>query len=144
MKCRKIELAEISDQRGQLMFAEEGAHIPFPVKRIFTISDVPAGQKRGGHAHREQHQVLIMLAGGCDVLIDEGSGGRHERLDSPTVGLYVPAQVWVELTQFKPNSICLVLASGQFDEADYIRDYDEFAVTHAEGFLGSRRRAPRA
>jgi hypothetical protein len=135
MKCREITLPEICDQRGQLVLAEEGAQIPFTVKRIFAISNVPVGQRRGGHAHREQQQVLIMLAGGCDVLIDEGSGVRHERLGMPTVGLYVPAKVWIELTQFQQGSICLVLASGLFDEADYVRDYDEFAATYGEGSL---------
>jgi hypothetical protein len=137
MKCRKINLAEISDERGQLMVAEEGAHIPFPVKRIFAISSVPAGQKRGGHAHREQQQMLIMLEGGCDILIDEGSGARYEKLGAPTLGLYVPPQVWIELTLFQPGSICLVLASGRFEESDYIRDYHEFAVTYAGSGLGA-------
>ncbi|MGH9549752.1 MAG: sugar 3,4-ketoisomerase, partial [Terriglobales bacterium] len=84
------------------MFAEEATHIPFPVKRIFVLYDVLTGQRRGGHAHRNQQQFLIMLSGGCDVMIDEGSGRRCERLDSPTHGLHVPPLVWLELAQFKP------------------------------------------
>lgn len=124
--CKRVMLPEISDQRGRLMFAEDSRHIPFSVRRIFTIYDVPSGQKRGAHAHREHHQFLIMLAGGSTVLIDEGAGTIEERLSNPTQGLYVPPQVWIELCDFTASSVCLVLTSHHFDESDYIRDHTEF------------------
>jgi hypothetical protein len=129
--CKRINLAEVDDQRGRLVFAEETRHIPFGVKRIFAIYDVPAGQARGGHAHRAQHQLIIMMVGACVILIDDGSTAIEERLNSRSEGLYVPPGVWIELKDFAPGSVCLVLASGLFEEADYIRDYNEFKQ-HAE------------
>lgn len=108
------------------MFAEDDRHIPFRVRRIFSIYDVPSGQTRGAHAHRALHQFIVMLAGGSTVSIDEGRDVGEERLDRPTQGLYVPPLVWTELKEFTPDAVCLVLTSAHFDEADYIRDYDEF------------------
>lgn len=108
------------------MFAEHERHIPFPIKRIFTIYDVPAGQTRGGHAHRAQHQFILMLAGASTISIDEGAVTASERLERPIDGLYVPPLVWIELTEFTPGAVCVVLTSDRFDEADYIRDRDEF------------------
>ena len=108
------------------MFAEEGRHVPFPVRRIFTIYDVVAGATRGGHAHREQGQFLIMLSGGCLVEWDDGDAISTERLYLPTQGIYIPPVTWIVLKKFSPGAICLVLASGHYDEDDYIRDYAEF------------------
>ena len=108
------------------MFAEDERHIPFSIKRFFTIYDVPAGQTRGGHAHRTQHQFVVMLAGRCTVDIDEGAGKFAEHLDSPIQGLYVPPLIWIALKDFTPGAVCLVLTSAHFDEADYIRECGEF------------------
>jgi uncharacterized RmlC-like cupin family protein len=108
------------------MFAENSRHIPFSVERIFAIYDVPSGQSRGGHAHRAQHQFIVFLSGNCRILIDDGLNATEEHLTGPQQGLYIPPRVWIELKDFSVGSICLVLASGLFDEADYIREYREF------------------
>jgi dTDP-4-dehydrorhamnose 3,5-epimerase-like enzyme len=124
--CKRISLPEVGDQRGRLIVAEETRHIPFGVKRIFAIYDVPADQTRGGHAHRAQHQLIIMMVGACVIFVDDGSTNVEEHLNSRSEGLYVPPGVWIELKDFAPGSVCLVLASGLFEEADYIHDYGEF------------------
>ena len=108
------------------MFAEEARHIPFLVRRVFAIYQVPAGQTRGAHAHRTCHQFILMLAGGSTISIDEGAETCEERLDRPTQGLYVPPLVWIELRDFTPDAVCLVLTSEHFDQADYVRDRVEF------------------
>jgi hypothetical protein len=131
--CRRVELPEIVDQRGGLTFAEDDRHIPFAIKRIFAIYDVPAAIRRGGHAHRQQHQFIIMLNGASSVAVDEGHGAETVRLQRPTEGLYVPPMVWLELGDFTPGAVCLVLTSAHFDEADYIRDATEFRRTLREG-----------
>ena len=122
----KIVLPEVLDPRGTLMFAEQGRHIPFAVKRIFAIYDVPLGIGRGGHAHRVQEQFLIMMAGACTVVVDDGACRREESLAHPTEALYVPPGVWLELKDFSPGAVCVVLSSGPYDEADYVRDYGEY------------------
>ena len=108
------------------MFAQDGDHIPFTVRRIFAIYDVMAGATRGGHAHREQGQFLIMLLGSCLIEWDDGDTVTAERLDLPTQGLYVPPGTWITLKEFSPSAVCLVLASDHYNEGDYIRDYAEF------------------
>jgi hypothetical protein len=108
------------------MSAEVARHVPFSIERVFSIYDVPVGVSRGGHAHRSQEQFLVMLAGACTIVAEDESGLAEERLKGPTEGLYVPACVWIELRDFAPGSVCLVLASGPFEERDYIRDYGEF------------------
>jgi len=115
------------------MFAEEDRHIPFLVRRVFAIYQVPAEQTRGAHAHRTCHQFILMLAGGSTISIDEGTETCEERLDHPTQGLYVPPLVWIELRDFTPDAVCLVLTSEHFDEADYIRDRIEFQRLVATG-----------
>ena len=127
MKCYKlIDLPEIVDPRGRLMFAEGDRHIPFEIKRIFAIYDVPEAVRRGGHAHRAQHQFIMMLSGATKVSINQGIGAVDVRLERPSHGLYVPPMVWIELGDFTLGAVCLVLTSAHFDEADYIRDYAEF------------------
>lgn len=125
-RWRLIQLPQVSDSRGSLGFAQEGREIPFPVKRLFYLYAVPPGASRGSHAHREQHQLLVMLSGSCEVLVDDGSVRRSLVLDSPSVALHVPPLIWLELSSFSAAAVCAVLASGVFDEADYIRDYAEF------------------
>jgi hypothetical protein len=131
--CRRVTLPETADLRGRLMFAEEGRHIPFLVRRVFAIYQVPAEQTRGAHAHRTCHQFIVMLAGGSTISIDEGAETCEERLDHPTQGLYVPPLVWIELKDFTPDAVCLVLTSEHFDEADYVRDRVEFQRLIAAG-----------
>ena len=130
---RLIELPVRSDPRGNLVFAQQGDHIPFPVKRIFYIYDVPAGASRAGHAHRAQHQCLIQLSGSCAVKIDDGARRSQIVLNSPRIALYVPPLTWLDIESFSAGSICLVLASDVYTEADYVRDYREYARLAATG-----------
>lgn len=126
MQATKIALPEVRDSRGALMFAEQARHIPFEVKRIFAIYDIPCGTERGGHAHRAQEQFLMMLAGTCKVVIDDGTSRIEESLTRPSEAIYIPAGLWLELRDFSAGAICVVLSSGPYDEADYVRDYREY------------------
>jgi len=123
---RLIELPVRSDERGSLGFAQYPQHIPFPPKRVFYLYGLPSGSSRGGHAHRRLEQFILMLAGGCEVLVDNGVERGRVNLSTPSVGLYVPPMLWLELRGFAPNAVCVVLASDVYDEADYIRDRAEF------------------
>lgn len=124
--CRLIQFPTISDARGSLSVIEAARHVPFEIKRVFYLYGVPPGETRGGHAHKTLHQVMVCLAGGFDILLDDGSGKRRVRLDSPGCGLHVPPMVWDTEVEFEPGSVCLVLASAHYDEADYYRSYDDF------------------
>ena len=126
MRHELVDLPLRSDKRGRLGFAQQGGHIPFPVKRVFYIYDIPRGASRAGHAHRTQHQFLIMLAGSCEVEVDDGTDRNRVELNSPQVALYAPPLVWLDLSGFADGSVCLVLASDLYDERDYLRDYEEF------------------
>ena len=121
-----IELSEFIDARGRLAFAPEGDHIPFAVRRLFMLYDIPAGTHRGGHAHRGQHQLLMMMSGACTVSIDDGETATNVDLGRPNQLLHAPSMLWLELRDFTGGAVCAVLASGLFDEDDYIRDYAEF------------------
>src|SRR5258706_378240 len=121
------------DLRGRVMVAGDERHIPFRIRRVFAIYQVPAEQTRGAHAHRTCHQFILMLAGGSTISIDEGAETCEERLDRPTQGLYVPPLVWIELRDFTPDAVCLVLTSEHFDETDYVRDRVEFQRLVASG-----------
>ena len=123
---RLIELKEIADARGKLVFAQEGDHLPFPVRRIFTLYGIPEGMARGGHAHRAQHQLLMLMAGSCTVSINNGESVSKVHLDRPNYLLYAPPMLWLDLTDFSSGAVCQVLASGLYDEADYIRDQAKF------------------
>lgn len=125
----RIRLQEVVDRRGALAIAELGKQLPFEVKRLFAIHDVPPGSLRGGHAHRVQEQFIIMMAGTCTIVVDDGRKRTEEALGTPAEALYVPAGVWIELKNFSAGAMCVVLASDLYDEADYIRDYREFCVS---------------
>jgi hypothetical protein len=124
--CRLIELPRAADDRGSLTFIEGGKHIPFDVKRVFYLHDVPPSGGRGAHAHRSLEQFLVCLVGGCDVALDDGLAKRSVRLDVPWTGLYIPSMIWASERSFAPGTVCLVLASAPYDENDYIRDYADF------------------
>jgi hypothetical protein len=124
--CKMVDLPEIIDERGRLIFAEVNRHIPFEVRRIFSIYEVVPGQKRAGHAHRTTHQFITMLSGACTIVFDDGKEAQTERLASPRQGLYVPPLIWITLMDFTPGAVCLVLASELYDAAEYIRDHAEF------------------
>ncbi|GAB6008156.1 sugar 3,4-ketoisomerase [Dysgonomonas reticulitermitis] len=121
-----IELPRITDRRGNLSFIEAEKHIPFPVARAYWIYDIPGGQKRGSHAFRSQHEVIIALSGSFDILLDDGKEKRVHTLNRSYMALYVPNMLWRSLDNFSTNALCLVLTSGSYDEDDYIRNYKDF------------------
>lgn len=123
---RIIELPKIIDQRGNLTFAEEQRLVPFGVKRVYWTYDIPSGESRGGHAHRQCEEFIIAVSGSFSVTLDNGSESETHYLNHPYEGLYVGAGIWRTLEDFSTGSVCLVLASEHFSEEDYIRDYDEF------------------
>lgn len=124
--CRIIELPKMTDPRGNLTFIEEQKNIPFLLKRIFYIYDVPTGESRGAHAHHKLEQFLICISGSFDVELDDGQKKKKIHLNRPWQGLYVPSLIWAAETNFDPGSVCIVLVSNYYDENDYIRDYDKF------------------
>ena len=129
--CKLIELPKIADPRGNLTFVEGGRHIPFEMKRMFHLYDVPGGETRAGHALRTCEQFVIAMSGSFDVLLDDGSEKLRVQLNRSFQGLYVPAMIWREIENFSSGSVCAVLASECYSEENYYRSYDEFkaAVT---------------
>lgn len=125
-KCKLIELPKVADQRGNLTFIEEDRHIPFLIKRVYYLYDVPGGETRGGHAHKQLHQFIIAASGSFDVILDDGFERKKFYLNRSYYGLYIPPMIWRELNNFSSGSICFVLASELYDEEDYIRDYETF------------------
>lgn len=125
-QCRIIELPRINDPRGNLTFVESHRHVPFDIQRVYYLYDVPGGAERGGHAHKELQQLIIAMSGSFDVVIDDGKERRRHQLNRSYYGLYLPPMTWRELDNFSSGSVCMVLASLPFDEADYFRDYDAF------------------
>jgi hypothetical protein len=123
--CTLLDLPRIIDHRGNLTFLEEPL-VPFEIKRVYFLYDVPSGAERGGHAHLELEQLIIPLSGSFDVTLDDGETRKRIPLNRPYVGLYVKTMVWRELDNFSSGSVCLVLASTRYEEADYIRDYEDF------------------
>lgn len=126
------KLPSVTDARGTLSFAETGQHIPFPVARYFTLSDVPPGETRGEHAHRECQQFIVCLRGSCTAAVDDGLTREELTLQSKTVGLYLPRLIWCVLFDFSNDATVLVLASQPYGEDDYIRRYDEFLTLTAQ------------
>jgi len=118
----------ISNPAGNIAVIEEGPGVPFRIRRVYYLYAVPEGAERGGHAHRRLEQLLIAVSGRFDVTLDDGRSRRSVPLTVPDRGLYIPSMVWRELTGFSSGAVCLVLASEGYDEADYIRDYDEYAA----------------
>jgi len=121
-----IELPQRVDARGALSFAQQGDHIPFAVKRFFALYGIGEGVSRGGHAHREQHQFLVMLAGRATIAVDDGAARIQVVLDRPSLALHAPPMLWLELEDFSTDAVCMVLASDVYAEPDYIRDRAEF------------------
>lgn len=130
--CQVIDLPKITDARGNLTFVEQQRHVPFDIKRVFFLYDVPTGADRGAHAHREHHQFLICLSGSFDVEVDDGRSRRVVHLNRPWKGLHVPPMIWAAEKNFDPGSVCLVLSSDLFAESDYIREYDDFVRARAQ------------
>ena len=128
-QCRIIELPKIADPRGNLSFIESGRHIPFEIRRVFYLYDVPGGETRAGHALKNTEQFIIAASGSFDLILDDGKERRTIGLNRSWKGVYVPPMIWRELVNFSSAGVCLVLASDYFDENDYIRNYDEFLRT---------------
>ncbi len=124
--CNIIDLPKIHDPRGNLTFIEGGNHIPFDIQRVYYLYDVPGGAERGGHAHKELHQLIIAMSGSFDVIIDDGKEKQRIHLNRSYNGLYVCPMIWRELDNFSSGSVCMVLASNRYDESDYYRDYAAF------------------
>jgi dTDP-4-dehydrorhamnose 3,5-epimerase-like enzyme len=124
--CRLIELPVIRDHRGNLTFVEGAHHIPFEIRRVYYMYDIPGGEHRAGHAHRKLEQILIAVSGSFEIVLDDGRTRSRLTLNRPFVGLYVPRLVWREMENFSSGAVCLALASDLFDEDDYIRDYETF------------------
>jgi dTDP-4-dehydrorhamnose 3,5-epimerase-like enzyme len=124
--CRLFDLPKIQDSRGNLTFVEGGNQIPFSIKRVYYLYDVPGGSERGGHAHKDLQQLIIAMSGSFDVVLDDGKEKKRIHLNRSYQGLYVCPMIWRELDNFSSGSVCMVLASNLYDESDYYRDYNEF------------------
>lgn len=125
-ECKLIQLPKITDPRGNLTFIESTRHIPFDIRRVFYLYDVPTASDRGAHAHKTLHQFLICLSGSFDVSVDDGFNQSIIHLNRPWQGLHIPPMIWASEINFDPGSICLVLASDLYDASDYYRDYSIF------------------
>jgi hypothetical protein len=123
---RLVELPQRRDARGVLVFGQIDEHLPYAPRRFFTLSGIGKGERRGGHAHRRQHQFLVMVAGTATVIVDNGETKTRILLDRPNLALHAQPMLWLDIEDFSDKSVCLVLASDIYDEDDYVRDYAEF------------------
>ena len=128
-----IELPKFADPRGNLSFAEQNNHIPFEIKRTYWIYDVPGGEERGGHAFKENQEVVIALSGAFDVVVDDGTTKKTFNLNRSYYGLYIPAGLWRTMENFSTNSLALEFGSTHYDVNDYVRDYDVFLALKQAG-----------
>jgi len=126
MQARIIDLPKFFDERGNLTVIENNRDIPFAIRRTYWVYDVPGGEHRGGHAYRQNEEFIVALSGSFDVIVDDGTERRTFPMNRSYFGLYLPSGTWRELNNFSTNSLAIVLASTDYDVADYIRDYDEF------------------
>lgn len=124
--CSIIELPRITDDKGAITFVNNGVEVPFDTKRVYYLYDVPSGSERGAHGHKALHQLIVAAAGSFTITVDDGRVKRSFFLSRPNVGLFMPPGLWRELGDFAGGSICMVLASQEYDEDDYIRSYPKF------------------
>lgn len=132
MKVEIIHVPKFEDPRGNLSFIEEFKQIPFKIERTYWIYDVPGGQVRGGHAFKEQQELIVALSGSFDVVVDDGAVKQTFSLNRSYYGLYLPAGLWRQMQNFSTNSLALVLSSTHYNEEDYIYDYIEFLTFRRE------------
>jgi len=125
-KCKLIDLPKISEPRGNLTFIEGGRHVPFDIKRVYYLYDVPGGAERGGHAHKDLHQLIVAMSGSFDIVLDDGRQKKRIHLNRSYYGLYVCPMIWREMDNFSSGAVCLVLASNYYAESDYYRNYNDF------------------
>lgn len=125
--CKLINLPKIPDERGNLTFIEGGRHVPFNIKRVYYLYDVPGGAERGGHAHKDLCQLIIAMSGSFDINLDDGKGNKKKfHLNRSYIGLYVCPMIWRDIDNFSSGAVCMVLASACYNESDYYRDYSDF------------------
>lgn len=124
--CSIIELPRIENEKGNITVVQGGINLPFDVARVFYLYDIPGGESRGAHAHKKCHQFLVAASGSFEILLDDGRNRRTITLNRPYYGLHIPPGVWASEQSFSSGSICLVLTSHVYEEADYIRDYTSF------------------
>jgi hypothetical protein len=126
--CSILPLSKIHNRAGNITVVTGNETLPFPIRRIYYLYDVPGGEERGGHAHRGLHQLIVAVSGSFEVMLDDGKNKKIVRLNRPDYGLLVIPGIWRELFEFSSGSVCLVLASEVYSENDYLRDYSEFKV----------------
>ena len=124
--CSVIELPKINNRAGNITPVHGNKEIPFPIQRIFYLYDIPGGESRGAHAHKECHQFLIAASGAFEIDLDDGITKRTISLNRPNFGLHIPPGIWAAEKGFSSGAICLVLASHSYTEADYIRKYEDY------------------
>ena len=124
--CHVVNLPKIQDPRGNLTFIEAGNHIPFDIKRVYYLYDVPGGSERGAHGHRALRQLIIAMSGSFDVVLDDGTHKKRFHMNRSYFGLYVAPMMWRDITNFSSGAVCMVLASEVYSEDDYFRNYDDF------------------
>lgn len=130
---RIIDLPKVHDPRGNLTFIEGGTHIPFKIKRVFYLYDVPGGESRGGHSNIKTHQFLVAVSGSFDVITSDGQSRNTFTLNRSYYGLYIPPMIWREIENFSSGAVCLVLASEKYSNSDYIRDWDTYINARESG-----------
>lgn len=131
-ECTVLPLSKIHNRAGNITIVESGTHLPFDVKRIYYLYDIPAGEDRGGHAHKELRQLIVAASGSFDVLLDDGTNKKIVTLNRPDIGLLIVPGIWRVLMEFSSGSVCLVLASHGYDENDYLREYSDFTIYRNE------------
>jgi hypothetical protein len=131
--CQLLQFNSVHDTRGNLTVVEGGIDLPFEIARAYWLYDVPGGEARGGHAHKDLWQLIVSASGSFEVLLDDGRDRRTVFLNRSYYGLLIPSMIWRELTNFSSGSVCVVLASEHFDEADYYRDYTSFVAAKGHG-----------
>ena len=124
--CNVITLPKVHNRAGNVTALNNSVDLPFDVRRVYYLYDIPGGEVRGGHAHKELHQLIVAVSGSFDITLDDGLNKKTVSLNRPYYGLYIPPGIWRNLSNFSSGAVCLVLASHIYEENDYIRDYSEF------------------